>query len=98
MGNDVRLLFPRLMAAVIELVANLYSLFMLVFMFGLKIMFMVIHTWVELVKATIIAHLNMFRRTMIWIITLILLPIRVLTALQRERLVSLLKGFLDFSI
>ncbi|KDP28056.1 hypothetical protein JCGZ_19464 [Jatropha curcas] len=48
-------------------------------------MFIVIQTWVELVTASITLHLSMFHKTVIWIIALISLPIRVLTALQRER-------------
>ncbi|OMO94122.1 hypothetical protein COLO4_16514 [Corchorus olitorius] len=42
----------------------------------------------ELVKATISFHVNLFWKTVTWTIALLSLPLRFLTALQRERLLE----------
>ncbi|XP_015575107.1 uncharacterized protein LOC8280126 isoform X3 [Ricinus communis] len=79
------------MGIIMILVTKPFSLCKSVFMYGLQIMFFVIHAWVELVTTSINVHLNIFHKTMIWTIALITLPIRVLSALQRERLLQGLK-------
>ncbi|XP_015575106.1 uncharacterized protein LOC8280126 isoform X2 [Ricinus communis] len=76
------------MGIIMILVTKPFSLCKSVFMYGLQIMFFVIHAWVELVTTSINVHLNIFHKTMIWTIALITLPIRVLSALQRERLLQ----------
>uniref|UniRef100_F6HJ31 Uncharacterized protein n=1 Tax=Vitis vinifera TaxID=29760 RepID=F6HJ31_VITVI len=43
----------------------------------------------ELVRAAIYFHVNIFWRIVIWTVALISLPVRILTALQRERLLEM---------
>ncbi|XP_021647830.2 uncharacterized protein LOC110640696 isoform X2 [Hevea brasiliensis] len=76
------------MAILMIWLAKPFSICKWVFIFALKTMFIVIHTWVELLVSSISFHLNMFRKAMIWMIALISLPEQVLTALQRERLLQ----------
>ncbi|KAG8633999.1 hypothetical protein MANES_17G002400v8 [Manihot esculenta] len=69
-------------------VSRPFSLCKWVFTFALKTLSIVINTWVELIVSSITFHLNMFHKAMIWMIALISLPMQVLTALQRERLLQ----------
>ncbi|KAA8521055.1 hypothetical protein F0562_011792 [Nyssa sinensis] len=46
-------------------------------------------TWVELLITAIFLHVNIFWRFMIWTIAVISLPVRALTALERERLLEM---------
>ncbi|KAK9276367.1 hypothetical protein L1049_005900 [Liquidambar formosana] len=78
-------LFMELMAIIIILVTKPFSLFKLACMFGVKTIFIVTHTWIELLRATI----RLFWSIVIWTAALISLPVRVLTAIQRERLLEL---------
>ncbi|CAK7357260.1 unnamed protein product [Dovyalis caffra] len=76
------------MATALILVTRPFSLCKLAIMISLKIMLIVIRTWVELLVATINFHLNMFRKTMICFIGLVLFPVRVLNALPREKMLE----------
>ncbi|KAK3004086.1 hypothetical protein RJ639_017886, partial [Escallonia herrerae] len=49
----------------------------------------VIHTWIELLRAAIWFHVNVFWRIMDWTVALISLPARILTAIQMERLLEM---------
>ncbi|KAH7854634.1 hypothetical protein Vadar_016184 [Vaccinium darrowii] len=49
----------------------------------------VVCTWVELLRAAINIHVDIITRFMIWTFALITLPVRVLAALQRERLLQI---------
>ncbi|XP_038726082.1 uncharacterized protein LOC120017086 [Tripterygium wilfordii] len=55
---------------------------------GVRTVAIVIHTWIELVQAAIVFHLNLFWRALILFVALITLPMRVLSALQKERLLE----------
>ncbi|XP_065877810.1 uncharacterized protein [Euphorbia lathyris] len=85
---DSRALFHRLMSIVFILLTRPIIVCTSIFTFGFKAVFLVVETWAELVKASIIFHLNMFHKTIIWMIALITLPVRVSTAMQRERLLQ----------
>ncbi|KAL6348291.1 hypothetical protein AAG906_005588 [Vitis piasezkii] len=85
-------LLPELMATIIILVTKPFSLFKLLCIICVKTLFIIAYTWMELVRAAICFHVNIFWRIVIWTVALISLPVRVLTALQRERLVQDLKN------
>lgn len=93
---DPVVLFPESMATALIFVTRPFSLCKLAIMISLKIMFIAIHTWIELLVVTINFHLNMFRKAMVCFTGLILFPVRVLTALPREKMVSLLFDFYGF--
>lgn len=78
----------EIMSAIIILVTKPFSLMKLAYMFGLRTVFIITHTWLELLRATICFHVNMLWSVILWSLALISLPIRVLTAVQRERTVS----------
>ncbi|XVE99988.1 hypothetical protein REPUB_Repub03eG0247600 [Reevesia pubescens] len=56
--------------------------------FCMTTIFIVIQTWVELVKAAVSFHVSMLWKAVIWMVALISLPVRVLTALQKEKLLE----------
>jgi hypothetical protein len=85
---DPVVLFPESMDTALILVTKPFSLCKLAIMFPLKIMFIAIHTWIELLVVTINFHLNIFWKAMVCFVGLILFPGRVLTALPREKMVS----------
>ena len=85
---DLTALFLELVATIIILVAKPFSLLKLSCIFGLRSLWIVIHTWVELLRAAVLFHVNILWRFIVWGFALISLPVRVLTALQRERMVS----------
>ncbi|KAB2626232.1 hypothetical protein D8674_017892 [Pyrus ussuriensis x Pyrus communis] len=91
------------MALISELITNTmilvtwpFSVLKLLCLFGIKTAFIVIHAWMELVRAAVCFQVNIFLRIMIWPLALISLPGRVLTTLQRER--QLEKHLLDMQI
>ncbi|KAL6960227.1 hypothetical protein U1Q18_021663 [Sarracenia purpurea var. burkii] len=85
---DLTALFLELAATTIFLVTKPFSLVTLSCIFGVRSFCIVIHTWLELLRAAIIFHAIILWKLMIWTFALISLPVRVLTALQRERLVE----------
>ncbi|OMO93723.1 hypothetical protein COLO4_16736 [Corchorus olitorius] len=78
----------KLMRNVTMVVAMPFAVCKLVFTSSMNTIFLVIQTWMELVKATISFHVNLFWKTVTWTIALLSLPLRFLTALQRERLLE----------
>uniref|UniRef100_A0A5B7B511 Uncharacterized protein n=1 Tax=Davidia involucrata TaxID=16924 RepID=A0A5B7B511_DAVIN len=86
---DLMALFLEFVATIIILVTKPFSLVKLSCLFGLRCICTVIQTWVELLSASIFFHVNIFWRFIIWTVALISLPVRVLTALQRERLLEM---------
>lgn len=88
-------LIPKLRNSLTIMVTMPFSLCKLAFKFCTKTIFIVIQTWVELVKAAVSFHVNMFWKAVIWMVALVSIPVRVLTALQRERLVSFDMVWLD---
>lgn len=85
---DVMALVSELPTNIIILVTRPFSLFKLLCLFGIKTTFIIVHTCVELMKASVCFHVNLFWRITMWTFALISLPGRVLTALERERQVS----------
>ncbi|KAJ0110715.1 hypothetical protein Patl1_02660 [Pistacia atlantica] len=81
-------LFQDLMAMIMILVTKPFCLCKSAILFCLKTTFFVLHSWIELVNVTTNFHVNMICRTMSWTVALITLPLRVFTALQRERLLE----------
>ncbi|KAK4364808.1 hypothetical protein RND71_016166 [Anisodus tanguticus] len=53
--------------------------------FGVRTICIVIQTWTELLRAAMGVHASLLWRLIIWAIAILSLPIRSLTALQRER-------------
>ncbi|RXH96836.1 hypothetical protein DVH24_009678 [Malus domestica] len=82
---DVMALLSELITTSIILVTRPFSLLKLLCLFGTKTTFIVIHAWMDLLRAAVCFHVNIFWRIMVWTLALISLPGRVLTALQRER-------------
>lgn len=85
---DPVVLFPESMATALILVTKPFSLCKLAIMIPVKIMFIAIHTWIELLLVTINFHLNMFWKAMVCFVGLILFPGRVWTALPREKMLE----------
>ncbi|KAJ7943978.1 Coiled-coil protein [Quillaja saponaria] len=78
-------LISELVANIILLVTRPFALLKLACLFSFRTVLTVIHTWVELVRATVNLHVKLLWGIMIWTVSLISLPVRVVTALQRER-------------
>ncbi|KAJ8526668.1 hypothetical protein K7X08_029145 [Anisodus acutangulus] len=53
--------------------------------FGVRTICIVIQTWTELLRAAMGIHASLIWRLIVWVIAILSLPIRSLTALQRER-------------
>lgn len=70
------------------LVTKPFSLLKRSCIFVVRSFCIVVYTWVELLRAAINIHVDIITGFMIWTFALITLPVRVLAALQRERLVS----------
>lgn len=68
------------------LVASPYSLAKESCMFGIRCIFIVIQTLIEMLRAAIYFQLNTFWGIIIWAIAMLSLPVRALTALQREKM------------
>uniref|UniRef100_A0A7N0U024 Uncharacterized protein n=1 Tax=Kalanchoe fedtschenkoi TaxID=63787 RepID=A0A7N0U024_KALFE len=75
----------ELISTVTVLVTKPFSLFRMACVFGLNIFFIIAQTWMDVVRATIRLHLNMFWSAIAWGMALVTLPIRLLNVLQRER-------------
>ncbi|XP_031380666.1 uncharacterized protein LOC116195550 [Punica granatum] len=73
------------MGIVTELVTKLFSITRLICLFCVKTTLIVISTWVELIQAGTSLNISVFGKVVLWTFALITLPIRVLTAVRRER-------------
>ncbi|XP_008238001.1 PREDICTED: uncharacterized protein LOC103336688 [Prunus mume] len=93
---DVMALVSELPTNIIILVTRPFSLFKLLCLFGIKTTFIIVHTCIELMKASVCFHVILFWRITMWTFALISLPGRVLTALERER--QLERHLLDMQI
>ncbi|CAL0311730.1 unnamed protein product [Lupinus luteus] len=78
-------LISKLLANIILLVARPFSLLKLAYSIATRIALIVTYVWTELIRATIIFHLNIILGTIAWTFGLISLPTRVVNAFQRER-------------
>ncbi|KAJ8774075.1 hypothetical protein K2173_009506 [Erythroxylum novogranatense] len=76
------------MAALFTLALKPLAVCKSVFMFSLTLLLVMIQTWIDLVKTAISVHLDILRKTIICTIALVALPERIVTALQRERLLE----------
>ncbi|KAK2987685.1 hypothetical protein RJ640_015027 [Escallonia rubra] len=85
----VTVLFLKLMDTLLILATKPFSLVKLSFIFGVRSICIVVHTWIELLRAAIWFHVNVFWRIMVWTVALISLPARILTAIQREKLLEM---------
>lgn len=86
---DLMVLFSELLTTIIILVTRPFSLFKLACLFGMKTAFIAIYTWIELVRTGVRFHVNMVWRITMFTVALLTLPVRVLTALLRERQLEL---------
>jgi hypothetical protein len=89
---DLMTLFYELMTTTIILVTRPFWLFKVACFFGMKTVFVIIHTSIELVSAAICFHLSLLSRAIILTVALISLPAQILNALQREKQVSIIFG------
>ncbi|KAM4073399.1 hypothetical protein ACB094_10G015400 [Castanea mollissima] len=87
--TDLMTLFSELMNTIVILATRPFSLFKLAYLFGMKTVIIIIRTWIELVRAAICFHLNLFWRITMMTVALISLPVRILNALQNERQLEL---------
>ncbi|XP_050375646.1 uncharacterized protein LOC126793228 [Argentina anserina] len=78
-------LIAELLTTTIIVATRPFSLIKLLCMLGVKTFFLFTSLCIELVKTVIILHLNFFWRIIVWVVTIISLPGRILTALQREK-------------
>ncbi|KAI8547167.1 hypothetical protein RHMOL_Rhmol07G0174200 [Rhododendron molle] len=85
---DLMALFVELADTIMILVTKPFSLLKQSCIFVMRGFCIVVYTWVELLRAAISIHVDIIRRLMIWTFALISLPVRILAALQRERLCS----------
>ncbi|XP_010275159.2 PREDICTED: uncharacterized protein LOC104610304 [Nelumbo nucifera] len=85
-------LFIELIKNIIVMVMKLFSLLKLVCLSGVRTVCLVNLTWIQLVKTAVNFHVDLFWRFMIWTVAFVSLPVRIVTALQRERL---LRSHLD---
>ncbi|XP_042504835.1 uncharacterized protein LOC122081704 [Macadamia integrifolia] len=81
-------LFLELMTSMFLLVTAPFLFFKSICLFGVRTVFLAVHTWILLVKAIIIFQVSICCKVMIWTIALISLPLRILNALHRERLLE----------
>ncbi|XP_052298419.1 uncharacterized protein LOC102615009 isoform X2 [Citrus sinensis] len=88
MDMNMMSLVQELMGMMIILVTKPIYICKWAFLLGMRITFLVVHTWVELVKASISFHLDLIWRTIVCFVAVVSLPFRVLTALQRESLLE----------
>lgn len=82
-------LFVELADTIMILVTKPFSLLKLSCIFVMRSFCIVVYTWVELLRAAISIHVDIIRKLMIWTFALISLPVRILAALQRERLLQI---------
>nr|XP_018633487.1 uncharacterized protein LOC104117232 isoform X3 [Nicotiana tomentosiformis] len=85
-------LFLELVNTVTIVLIKPLSLLKLTCFFGVRTICIVIQTWTELLRAAMGFHASLLWRLIIWAIAILSLPIRSLTALQRERMLQDLKA------
>lgn len=90
---------PMFMAVASELVGLVIMLAMRPFLLmklacvvGARVGFVVLHTWLEITKASVSLHVSLFWKLILCTVAITLLPFRILNALQRERQVRPLFG------
>lgn len=79
----------EMISTVINVVTMPFTLFKQACLLGMKTIFLLVHTWTELIMSTVYFYLNLFQKMISWIVSFVSLPFRVVTALQREKQVSL---------
>nr|XP_009769195.1 PREDICTED: uncharacterized protein LOC104220066 isoform X3 [Nicotiana sylvestris] len=84
-------LFLELVNTVMIVLIKPLSLLKFTCFFGVRTICIVIQTWTELLRAAMGFHASLLWRLIIWAIAILSLPIRSLTALQRERMLQDLK-------
>ncbi|XP_072989274.1 uncharacterized protein [Typha latifolia] len=73
------------MSTILYLITTPIALVQIVFLLGVRTAALAALLWWQLAKAIVNFHVDMFWQIMVWSVALVTLPIRVLTALQRER-------------
>lgn len=84
------------MTTIIFLLVKPFSLVKQSVSFGVRSLCIVLLTWIELLKNAICLHANIFWKLITWIIAILFLPMRVLNALQNERLVRIFISLFTF--
>ncbi|RDX99633.1 hypothetical protein CR513_17293, partial [Mucuna pruriens] len=78
-------LISELLAGIILLVTTPFSLIKLACLFGIRIAFIVIYTWIGLIRTTVSFHVNIILRIITWAFGLFSLPARAVNVFQRDR-------------
>lgn len=79
----------ELICSIVGLAIKPLSLCKLSCVFAVRSIFIVIQTWIELLRASIYLHIIIFWKLAIWTIDIVTLPKRAIAALHRERLLEL---------
>ncbi|PIA31171.1 hypothetical protein AQUCO_05200046v1 [Aquilegia coerulea] len=86
---DLMGLSQELMSNSVVLVAQPFSLMRVVCMFGVRSVCLVTYIWLQLVRAIINVHMDLVWKIIVWTFAFVSLPVRILTALHRERLLEM---------
>ncbi|KAI4367973.1 hypothetical protein MLD38_016594 [Melastoma candidum] len=78
-------LASELAGLAIVLATRPFLLVKLACLVGLRACFVVLRTWLEITKAAVSLHVSLFWKMILWTVAILLLPFRILAALQRER-------------
>ncbi|XP_073027914.1 uncharacterized protein [Primulina eburnea] len=77
------------MAFLFKLVAKPLLLVILSCQFGLQCICVIIQTWIELLRAALYLHLVILWRSAIWVISVLSLPMRAISALYKEKMLHM---------
>ncbi|KAF5201633.1 Coiled-coil protein [Thalictrum thalictroides] len=86
---DLISLSVEFMTNTVTLVAQPFSLIKVVCMFGVRSVFLVTYIWLQLVRGIINVHVDLVWKIIVWTFAFVSLPVRILTALHRERLLEM---------
>ncbi|XP_057479506.1 uncharacterized protein LOC130766823 isoform X2 [Actinidia eriantha] len=88
---DLMALFLDLVGTIVILVIKPFLLVKTSCIFGVRSFCIVIHTWMELLRTSVAVQVTIIWRLVVWTFALISIPARILTALQREKLLQDIK-------
>ncbi|XP_057479504.1 uncharacterized protein LOC130766823 isoform X1 [Actinidia eriantha] len=86
---DLMALFLDLVGTIVILVIKPFLLVKTSCIFGVRSFCIVIHTWMELLRTSVAVQVTIIWRLVVWTFALISIPARILTALQREKLLQM---------
>lgn len=77
----------ELVKASMDLIAKTFTLVSLFVLAGVRSVSLVTATWWNLVRGIVNFHVELCWRGLVWIVAFVSLPVKIVTALQRERTV-----------